>query len=61
MKEVIGMCNYLFKEVYYDQYCKTCRFEKIPEDDENCDYCLDHPVNEHSHKPVNWKPKDNSR
>lgn len=55
------MCNYVFKEVYYDQYCKTCRFEKMPEDDENCDYCLDHPVNEHSHKPVNWKPKDNSR
>lgn len=47
----------LYKEVKFDQFCKTCKFEKMAEEDENCAYCLDHPVNLHSHKPVNWKEK----
>ena len=47
-----------FKEVYYDQYCKTCKYEKLAEEDETCDYCLDHPINLYSHKPVNWEGKE---
>lgn len=45
-----------YKEVYFNQYCCTCEFEKITEDDEICSYCLDNPVNLNSHKPVNYKP-----
>lgn len=47
----------IYKEVYFDQYCKTCKYEKCPETDETCDFCLDHPVNADSHKPINWEEK----
>lgn len=53
--------EYIYKEVYFDKYCQTCKYEKLPETDEKCDYCLDHPANVHSHKPVNWEAKDESR
>lgn len=46
-----------YKEVYFDEYCKTCEYEKLTEDDETCDFCLDHPVNVDSHKPVNYKKR----
>lgn len=45
------------KEVYFDQYCKTCEHCEKKEDEEPCDECLDEPVNTYSHKPVNWKEK----
>lgn len=49
----------IHKEVYFGEYCKTCRHE---EDDENdtsspCYDCLAEPVNAYSHKPVNWEEK----
>lgn len=47
-----------YKEVYFDQYCKICKFEKNKETDEPCDECLNEPVNVYSHKPVCWKEKD---
>ena len=45
------------KEVYYDKYCPTCQFKDESEDDPEkpCWDCLDQPVNQDSHKPVNWK------
>ena len=46
-----------YKEVYFHQYCKTCKNEKLTEQDETCNYCLDHPINLQSHKPVNWEEK----
>ena len=49
--------EYIYKEVYYDQYCKTCKHEKIEEMREPCCECLDNPVNAHSHKPVKWEEK----
>ena len=46
-----------FKEVYFDEYCKTCEHEKVKDINEPCNECLDNPVNLHSHKPVNYEAK----
>ena len=39
-----------YKEVYFHEYCKTCKYEETPE--------IEDPCNLYSHKPVNWKEKD---
>lgn len=49
----------LTKEVYFDQYCPTCKDELTMEEDDPCHECLSNPYNYASHKPVNWKPKEN--
>lgn len=46
-----------YKEVFFKQYCKTCKYAKISENQEPCDECLDTPLNLYSHKPVNWEAK----
>lgn len=46
------------KEVYFDQYCKTCKHKEKKDNEEPCDECLDNPINLYSHKPVNYKEKD---
>lgn len=43
------------KEVYFDQYCKTCKYCGINEDEEPCHWCLQEPSNQYSHKPVYWE------
>lgn len=43
--------------VEFDQYCKTCQHEKLAENEPPCDECLDHPVNQESHKPYYYKPR----
>lgn len=45
------------KEVYFDQYCKLCKYEKLSEDKDPCDECLSNPVNANSHKPVKFEEK----
>lgn len=45
------------KEVYFDQYCKTCKHEKKAEDEDPCYDCLAEPVNIDSHKPIYHKEK----
>lgn len=52
------MIDTSYKEVYFDQYCKTCEHEKNGEEKEPCSECLENPVNLYSHKPVNWKEKE---
>lgn len=49
-----------YKEVYFDKYCKSCRYEKDDESDvcSPCYDCLAEPKNLYSHKPVLWKAKD---
>ncbi len=47
----------IYKEVYFDQYCKNCTYEKTAEKDEPCYECLNNPVNLYSHKPVNFEKK----
>lgn len=49
------MENNTYKEVYFDEYCKTCEhFEKEAEEDP-CYDCLSEPTNLNSHKPVKWE------
>lgn len=47
-----------YKEVYFNEYCKTCEHEKLSEQDDPCFECLNEPVNLYSHKPVNWEEKE---
>lgn len=49
-----------YKEVYYSEYCKTCKHEKDAEDDVNspCWDCLTQPMNIYSHKPILWEEKE---
>lgn len=44
-----------YKEVYFNEYCPTCKYLKTNENDEPCEECLSSPVNLYSHKPINWK------
>lgn len=46
-----------YKEVYFDQYCKTCKYKDTKETDDPCDECLYEPMNLYSHKPVKWEEK----
>ena len=45
------------KEVYFGDYCKTCKHEPLTEDQTPCDDCLNNPINDDSHKSVNWEDK----
>lgn len=47
-----------YKEVYYSQYCKNCKHEKLKEYDDPCHDCLNEPVNVYSHKPVYFEEKE---
>lgn len=47
----------IYKEVYFDKYCKTCQHKDLDEKEEPCRSCLSEPANLYSHKPVNWKEK----
>lgn len=49
--------DYNYKEVYFGEYCKTCKYAEQKEDEKPCDACLNEPVNIDSHKPVHWKEK----
>jgi hypothetical protein len=46
-----------YKEVYFGQYCKTCKHNELEENKDPCDECLSEPINLHSHKPVKWEEK----
>lgn len=50
-----------YREVYFDQYCKTCQYDIRLEEDWPCTECLEHPVNEHTHKPVKWELKTEAK
>lgn len=50
-----------YLEVRFDEHCKTCHYEKLPETKDPCNYCLDHPINSYSTKPVSWKEKESSK
>lgn len=44
-----------YKEVYFDQYCKTCQHKDKKESADPCCECLYEPSNLNSHKPVRWE------
>ncbi len=47
------------KEVFFDVYCPTCEHWSENENDPEsaCWDCLEAPVNQDSHKPINWVGK----
>lgn len=45
------------KEVYFHEYCKTCKYEDKNEADDPCNDCLATPAHQYSHKPINWEEK----
>lgn len=47
-----------YKEVYFGEYCKNCKYWEKKENETPCDECLENPVNLYSHKPVNYKEKE---
>ena len=46
------------KEVYYHQYCKSCKHKDLKNTEEPCDECLSEPTNNYSHKPIKWEERD---
>ena len=46
-----------YKEVYFHQYCNTCQYHDVKENEEPCHSCLAEPFNVDSHKPIKWKEK----
>jgi hypothetical protein len=44
------------KIVKFHDWCGTCTHAECLEDQPPCDDCLSWPVNEDSHKPVNYEP-----
>lgn len=48
------------KIVDFHKYCAICKYFEKEEIDDPCFECLDNPVNEYSHRPVNFK-EDTSR
>ena len=55
------MDDQIYKEVYFDQYCKTCEHADLKDTDKPCCECLDNPTNLYSHKPVKYEEKRNSK
>lgn len=51
------MCDY-YKEVYFNQYCESCKYSNVSEKDEPCNECVETPVNLYSHKPVKYEEKE---
>ena len=48
------------KEVYFNEYCKSCKYEKLEEDEYPCHDCLSTPMNINSHKPIHYETKTNT-
>ena len=46
-----------YKEVYFGEYCKNCKYFEKEQNEEPCDECLENPINVYSHKPVCWEEK----
>ena len=43
---------YDYKEVYFNEYCDTCKYSDVDDVKDPCNECLGEPANLHSHKPV---------
>ena len=49
----------IYKEVYFNEYCKTCKHSAAKESDDPCYECLTYPANTYSHKPIKYEEKEN--
>lgn len=45
------------KIVDFHEWCNKCVYDDKPENEEPCWECLTKPVNEDSHRPINYKEK----
>ena len=45
-------------EVFFGEYCKTCKYKNYSETDCPCSECIAEPVNLYSHKPIRWEGAD---
>ncbi len=52
------MNNEGYKEVYFDKYCKACKYKNLTAADDPCDECLEETVNLYSHKPVKYEEEE---
>lgn len=50
-----------YKEVYFHEYCKTCKNKKVESIEEPCNECLSEPTNLNTHRPVNYEKKETTR
>lgn len=50
--------EYPNKEVRFDLYCDRCEYKEKDDYEEPCFSCLDEPVREYSHRPINWKERE---
>lgn len=49
------------KEVYFNKYCKSCKYADLTEYKSPCNECLEESSNDYSHKPVNYKPLEDEK
>lgn len=49
--------EYIYKEVNFTKYCPLCEEVDTCEEKDPCNECLGVLMNEHSEKPVYFKPK----
>ncbi|WP_173697869.1 hypothetical protein [Blautia wexlerae] len=49
--------EYIYKEVNFTKYCPLCEDADTYEEKDPCNECLSVPMNEHSEKPIYFKPK----
>lgn len=47
-----------YKEVYFHEYCKKCKHEKLEDTETPCDECLSESLNWNTHRPVKYEKKD---
>lgn len=50
--------DYPYKFVNFEDYCGLCEHKDVDQNEDPCNECLTNPVNSHSHKPVNFKEKE---
>lgn len=48
------MENGNIKEVYFDQWCSSCKYKDNSESDDPCWDCLERGWNIDSHRPIMW-------
>lgn len=46
------------KIVHFHEYCETCKYKDVKEEDDPCYDCLNEAARSYSHKPLNYKNKD---
>lgn len=49
------------KIVEFGEYCPKCEHYSKSESEDPCWECLDTPTNTWSHKPINFKEKENKK